>query len=303
MAGTVPDIDPGAQQRLTGRFGGEVRAWFDELPGSLAGLAERWRLEFDAPIPRGSVSVVFWCRLPDGRRAVLKASPDRARLAFEAAALDGWETVHTPAVIALDKEIAALLIEAIEPGTPLVVSAEYPSAQNVAELLRALHDPGVPDRDYPTVARRVEYLFDSSAKLYEWHPELTALVPPELYEHGRRLAMRLARDGAPTVVLHGDLTPSNILHGGATRGLVAVDPAPCVGDGAFDAVDLILWQANGLATIEARAEALAAAAGLDARRILDWCAAFAGMSAMELASEPNAPRARIEAFLGLAARA
>jgi hypothetical protein len=44
---------------------------------------------------------------------VLKASPDRARLAFEAAALDAWHTVHTPAVIALDERLGALVIEAI----------------------------------------------------------------------------------------------------------------------------------------------------------------------------------------------
>src|SRR5439155_6635124 len=49
------------------------------------------------PIPRGSVSAVFRCRMADGRRAVLKASPDRVRLAIEAAALDAWHAVHTPA--------------------------------------------------------------------------------------------------------------------------------------------------------------------------------------------------------------
>jgi streptomycin 6-kinase len=302
MGTTVPDIDAGARQRLTARFGGDVDAWFDELPGLLTDLAERWQLEFDSPIPRGSVSVVFRCRLPDGRHAVLKASPDRARLAFEAAALDGWDTVHTPGVIALDKQIAALLIEAIEPGTPLIVSSAYPTAQSTSELLSSLHERGVPDRAYPTVEQRVGYLFDSSAKLYEWHPELVALVPPELYEHGRRRAMRLAQDGVPTVMLHGDLTPSNILDGGA-RGLVAVDPAPCIGDAAFDAVDLMVWQADDLETIEARAEELAAAAGLDTRRILDWCSVFAGMSALELASEPDAPRARICALRELAALA
>src|SRR5260370_961646 len=53
-------------------------------------------------------------------------------------------------------------------------------------------------------------------------------------------------------MLHGDLTPGNILDGGARRGLVAIDPAPCLADAAFDAVDLILWQADGLGTIEAR---------------------------------------------------
>jgi hypothetical protein len=43
---------------------------------------------------------------------------------------------------------------------------------------------GVPDPSYPTLEQRVAYLFDSSAKLYERHPELTALIPPELYEAG-----------------------------------------------------------------------------------------------------------------------
>lgn len=89
MGSTVPGIDAGARQRRTARFGSEVEAWFDELPGVLTALAERWQFELGSPIPRGSVSAVFRCRMADGRRTVLKASPDRARLAFEAAALDG----------------------------------------------------------------------------------------------------------------------------------------------------------------------------------------------------------------------
>jgi streptomycin 6-kinase len=201
----------------------------------LTALAERWQFELGSPFPRGSVSVVFRCQMIDGRRAVLKASRDRARLAFEAAALDAWHTVHTPAVIALDEQLGALMIEAIEPGTPLVVSSVYPAAESVAEFLDSLHGSGVPDPPYPAVEQRVAYLFDSSAKLYDHHPEPTALIPRELYERGRRLATRLAQHDSPIVLLHGDLTPSNILDGGAERGLVAIDPAPCLGDAAFDA--------------------------------------------------------------------
>lgn len=301
--GPQPGIDPGARRRLTARFGRGVEPWFDELPGMLAALAERWRLALGPAIPRGSVSVVFRCRMADGRRAVLKASPDRARLAFEAAALGAWDTVHTPAVIALDAHLGALLLEAIEPGTPLAVSNDYPAVQTVAELLTRLHGSGVPDPSYPTVLRRVAALFDSSATLYERHPELPALVPPALYERGRRVATRLATDGSPVVLLHGDLTPGNLLDGGAERGLVAIDPAPCLGDAAFDAVDLVLWQADDVGTIEARAGRLAAAAGLDAGRLLGWCAAFAAMSAMELGSQGSGPDPRVRAFLELASRA
>jgi streptomycin 6-kinase len=145
MGSTVPSIDAGARQRLTARFGDEVAPWFDELPSVLSALAQRWQFELGPPIPRGSVSVVLRCRMADGRGAVLKASPDRDRLADEAAALEGWHTVHTPAVLALDEQHGALLIEAIEPGTPLVVSSAYPDLERVGELLRSLHTSGVPD--------------------------------------------------------------------------------------------------------------------------------------------------------------
>jgi streptomycin 6-kinase len=240
--------------------------------------------------------------MADGRRAVLKASPDRARLALEAEALNAWHTVHTvhtPAVIALDEHLGMLMIEEIEPGTPLDVSSIYPSVESVAELLSSLHGSCVPDSSYPAAGQRAAYLFDASAKLYERHPELSALVPPELYERGRSLATRLAQHDSSVVLLHGDLTPRNILDGGAERGLVAIDPAPCLGDPAFDAVDLILWQADGIETIEARTMRLAAAAGLDAERVLGWCAAFAPMAALEVATQGERPSARIEALLEL----
>ena len=123
----MPGIDEGVRRRLTARFGSEVEAWLGELPDVLVSLAKRWHLRFGSAIPRGSVSAVFWCWLADGRRAVLKTSPDRARLAVEAAALDAWHTVHIPAVVAFDDQAGALLIEAVEPGTPLVVSSATPA--------------------------------------------------------------------------------------------------------------------------------------------------------------------------------
>lgn len=303
MGPAAPRIDSGARQRLTARFGTRAEAWFGELPGMLATLAERWQLDLGSPIPRGSVSAVYQCRMADGRPAVLKASPDRARLAFEAAALQAWHTVHTPAVIALDAQLGALLLEAIEPGTPLDLSLAHPGTDQIAELLSALHESGIPNPSYPTAMRRVIYLFSASARLYERHPELTALIPPQLYQRGHQLATRLAEHHGPVVLLHGDLTPGNILHGGARRGLVAIDPAPCLGDPAFDAVDLILWQAEDLKTIQERTEQLAAAADMDLQRLFDWCAAFAAMSALELLSRPDGPGQGIQALMELASQA
>ncbi len=261
-------------------------------------------MEFDSLIPRGSMSVVIRCRMTDGRPAVLKVSPDRTRLANEAAALDRWTTIHTPSVLAVDESAGALLIEAIEPGTPLVDSPTYPDMESVAELLTSLHTTGVPDPSYPPLAHHVEYLFNSGTRPYNRRPELVDVVPPQLYERGRQLATRLVECVSPTALLHGDLTPNNILDGGNQRGLVAIDPAPCLGDDlAFEAVDLLFWQADEADMIATRAEQLAPAINVDARRLLDWCIAFAGMVALEFAEAPNSPRKRIEALVTLANRA
>lgn len=275
--------------------------WFDELPSLLRTLVEQWGIELGSPIPRGSVSVVIRCRSRDGRRAVLKVSPDRARIAGEAAALESWATPHTPAVLAVDEWLGALLIEAIEPGTPLDQATVYRSLDSVAELMNSLHRN--PERSHPPLEQRVAYLFDASTKLYAEHPELAERVPPEQYERCRRLAMRLAADATPNVLLHGDLTPSNILDGGAQRGLVAIDPAPCVGDPAFDAVDLVFWRADDTETVETRSGELAVLIGAPPDRLLAWCTAFAPMVALELATSPEVPGERVDAFAAVSARA
>jgi streptomycin 6-kinase len=300
---TIPSFDSGVRQRLTIRFGDSVAEWFAHLPTVLQSLASRWQIEFDLHIPRGSVSVVIRCRLADGRPAVLKVSPDRARLATEAAALRHWATRHTPAVLAFDIRAGAMLLEAIEPGDPLDESGMFPDLGIVARLLTDLHSTGRTHPRYPPLAQRFTYLFESTAKLYALHPELTEIVPLALYEGGRDLATRLAGQPSRTVILHGDLTPSNILDGGAERGLVAIDPAPCLGDASFDAIDLLLWQADSFAMIEGRAKILASAIGTDEQRLLDWCSAFAGMAAIDLVLAPNAPLHRIETAIELANQA
>src|SRR5437867_1600751 len=180
----------------------------------------------------------------------------------------------------IDDGVRRRLTARFEPGTPLLDSPTYPRLASVAELLTSLHATGVPDPSYPTLAHRVAHLFDSGTKPYNRRPELAEIVPPQLYEHGRRLAAELLKDVSPTALLHGDLTPVNVLDGGDQRRLVAIDPAPCLGDDlAYEAIDLLLWQADDADLIAARAQELAPAIDVDARRLLDWCIACAGMVA------------------------
>jgi streptomycin 6-kinase len=301
-ASGIPELDHELRLRLWRRFGSAIDAWFDELPAALEDLAARWSVEWGTLIQRGSMSVVIRCRTADGRPAVLKLSPERARLAHEAAALANWRTVHVPAVLAVDERIGALMIEAIEPGTPLVESAGYPSMESLVSLLTSLHADGAPDPSYPPVVDHIAYLFDSGRKHYERRPDLVELISPELYDRSRELALRLAVEASSAVLLHGDLTPVNVLDGGEERGLVAIDPAPCLGEPAFDAIDLVLWRAEDADMIAVRARQLAPEIGTDPGLLLEWCAAFAGMTALEIAEAPGSSRTQVEPFLSLAYR-
>jgi streptomycin 6-kinase len=70
-------------------------------------------------------------------------------------------------------------------------------------------------------------------------------------------------------LLHGDLENRNIMHC-KTRGLVAIDPLPCVGDAAYDAG---YWLANvDRHEREATSALLARRLDLDQTRLLGWAA-------------------------------
>jgi streptomycin 6-kinase len=297
----VPELGDRLRHRLERRFGPSVATWLDDLPQVLAALGERWGAVLDSTIERGSMSVVLRCRTADGSPAVLKVSPDRERIAHEAAALGCWRTPQVPRVLAVDTAAGALLVEAIRPGTALDESRTCPDVDAVASLMSALHQHGQRQQHrYRPLRDRITHLFESGRTNYERRPDLAAVVPPALYEQGRRLALRLAADPGGAVLLHGDLTPANVLDGGAQRGLVAIDPAPCEGDPAFDAVDLLLWEVTDPSTVDARAHRLARASGLSYRRLRAWCAAFAAMSALEVAEAAEAVPDRVHVLVRLA---
>jgi len=89
-----------------------------------------------------------------------------------------------------------------------------------------------------------------------------------------------------------------VLDGGAVRGLVAIDPRPCVGDAAVDAVDWVFWAADDPSVWEPRSRHLAVALGLDHERLWAWCAAFAAMLATAKAAR-GASAEEVAALLAL----
>jgi streptomycin 6-kinase len=256
-----------ARQRLARRHAGAAfDAWWEALPQRTAALAERWGLELGEPIPRGNTSLLIRCHR-GGEGAVLKLTPEVELAAEEARALRAWEpTDRVPAVWEYERD--ALLLEALEPGTPIREGPRRDSAE-LRELLDGLHV--APSEGFPPLAERVEFIFA------HWMPRLPAVD----MEGARELARDLAATyEGPPALLHGDLHLGNVLE--SSRGLAAIDPRACAGDPDFDAVDFVLWDAAAVRDAETRIPALAS----DPDRLLRWCAAFVPLIAGLTTSVP-----------------
>lgn len=95
-------------------------------------------------------------------------------------------------------------------------------------------------------------------------------------------ADRLLADPREPVVLHGDVHHDNVLDGGA-RGWLAIDPKGLIGERGFDYANLFRCPTAEIALAPGRMRrqvgVVAAAAGLEPRRLLTWIHAYAGLGA------------------------
>ncbi|WIX84099.1 aminoglycoside phosphotransferase family protein [Amycolatopsis carbonis] len=270
MAALLSDsLDAAARARLVDRFGAGVGPWCDALPELVARLAQRWNLTVREERP-GNTGRTLLCDSPDGPR-VLKLCPDPGIAQAEATALQAWAGL--PRVVQLldtDLGAGAILLEGLVPGTTLT-GADVPWDQ-VRDLLGRLHGVAA-DGPFPTQLERVHTMFDLAERRLRGSTA-EAHLPVDVLHAGRTCAETLATTG-PVALVHGDLHPGNVLDAGPARGIVAIDPRPCVGDPAFDGVD---WAFVPLADGGTLADGLAELP--DPGRTRAWCVALAPLIAM-----------------------
>lgn len=259
-------LDQAARHRLTDRFGPDVRTWFDELPRLVDDLCQRWDITIGATMP-GSTGLTMRCRRGDGSAAVLKLTPEPLIAAEEAAALRAW-SASSRVVRLLDEDDVhgALLLESLVPGTP--AHAHLPVAV-IADLLNELHQID-PPAGFRPLRGRVEFLFALFERRSQNLPAQVR-IDPGLFRHCRSVAVELSERG-PVCLLHGDLHIGNVLDAGTDRGLVVIDPRPCVGDPAFDTIDWLLIPGEYRTRITELCEL---SPQLDPVRLHRWCAVLA----------------------------
>ena len=93
-------------------------------------------------------------------------------------------------------------------------------------------------------------------------------------------------------VLHGDIHHGNVLDFGQ-RGWLAIDPKGLIGERGFDYANIFCNPNYATATAAGRLTrqlaVIAEAAGLERRRLLQWCLAWAGLSAVWSLNEDLPP--------------
>lgn len=290
-----------SRERLVTRFGDMASRWWDGVADTIDVLAAQWELRLGDPVPRGGTSLVVRCCRADGRAAVLKLTPEPALARAEAAGLRTWAaSKRVPELWAAKESVGALLLEAISSETPMSESVAIHPIDDVVALLQALHavDPRALPEAEP-LQQRVQFIFDLWIARCRKNPAVHAKVPTSLLQRGRDLALSLAAEHSPIVLLHGDLHPGNVLDGGAQRGLVAIDPRPSVGDPGFDAVDWVYWHAQP-SDWDIRITTLAAALGVPEHRLERWSAAFAALIAASHVEHRRASAHEVQALLARA---
>lgn len=280
-----PRLQPLTRGRVE-RLGEAGRAWVADLPRVLDELAARWDLTLGRGLPGGSASYVVGVTTTAGEQRVLKVpTPDQAGErqvpeVLAAAEGRGYVRLH-----AYDPVTGTLLLERLGEQlerTPLPPEDKILLLADTLLLAWRL-DPAEP-ADLSGRTRRaggggtVDKAVDLAAMVRDLDTRLGHPTDPAVLRAALDQAEALAGWTGPTVVVHGDPHPANLLRApdGRGSGWVLVDPDGFRCDPAYDAgVVLRDWSTHlrgpdARRTLRAWTGLVAARTGLDADRIWAW---------------------------------
>jgi streptomycin 6-kinase len=219
--------------RATVELHGEAgRLWLRKLPATVEECAARWSLKVFPPFTPLSYNYAAPAEGPDGARLVLKVGVPVRELLTEIEALRAFDGRGAARLVEADAEAGALLLERLEPGTPLTALCERDDAAAVSaasSVMRKLWRPPPAGHTFPTAAdwgegfRRLRGRFGGG----------TGPFPRALVEEAETLFRELLASSAEPVLLHGDLHHGNVL-AAARAPWLAIDPKGLVGEPAYE---------------------------------------------------------------------
>ena len=267
-------------QTTLGLHGEAGQEWLDRLPSLIAVCEAQWVITLHAPFAHLTYNYAAPATRSDGTAVVVKACFPDQNYMHEIGALLLF--AGRGSVQLLEAERGVLLLEALQPGTPLLDLADDAAAITIAtSVMRDLWRPAPTIHEFPTVGdwalgfTRLRARFDGG----------TGPLPPHLVARAESLWATLQASAAPPALLHGDLNFGNILAADRAPWL-AIDPKGLVGEPAYevgvllrDPLPRILSAAHPASLLARRIDQLADELALDKARIHGWGLAQAVLSA------------------------
>ena len=257
-------------------------AWLEKLPELIRECERHWGLRVRGPAGRLSYNYVALAERIDGSQAVLKLGVPNPELSSEIAALWLFDGRGAVKLLDCDVERGILLLEYVQPGTPLANMEDDEQATAIAAgVLRRLWRPAPREHTFPTVAKWAKGL----GRLRAHFDGGTGPLPERLVERAEGYFAELLQVPEETILLHGDFHHDNVLTGEREPWLV-IDPKGLVGERAYE-LGAFLYnplpdfpkRPDLCQALERRIDQLCEALGLERERVIGYGLAQAVLSA------------------------
>lgn len=233
-------------------FGDRGRAWLPTLPDIVTRCREKWGLAEGAPATFMSMNWIEFTTTAAGDPVALKIGVPHDDLFTEMEALRAFDARGAVRFLDADRDLAAILMERISPGTMLwELDDDAKQTRLAGKAMRELPVSVPALHGMPRLADQVAMAFARNRTL----PEFVDLMPEELMRCAEDLLRQMLDDDPCQVMLHGDLHHENILLD-ERRGWLAIDPKGVIGPGPYQAARFLNNRIPDEDTTHARADIL-----------------------------------------------
>ena len=272
-------------RRTVALHGEAGRLWLDGLAALVEHCAGRWELKVGPPFTPLSYNYAAPAEGPRGEHFVLKLGVPARGLLYEIDALRGFDGCGAVRLFDSDAARGALLLERLEPGTPLSALCEEDDEAATAAAAAVMRRLGRAGRHRPHRSPTAADWGQGFERCRARFGGGSGPLPRKLFEEAESLYAELLFTSAPPVLLHGDLHHGNILAAGREPWL-AIDPQGVAAEPAYEVgallrnpmPQLLRWP-RPVRVTERRIARLSDELGLARARVRGWGLAQAVLSA------------------------
>ena len=230
------NLKSGFKKKIFKTYGTNGQKWLKNIPFILDKCKNYWKISIGPSNYKLSYNYITKVYLQNRKEAILKIGfPQEKELITEMEALLYFNKRCCVKMIDFNKELGAILLEKINPGTSLrtiQVNDDKKATEIAANLINNINIAIPKQHSFPKIADWVK-IFNNTNKL-----NIKSKLIINLVGKAKEIYQDLVKDSYDSLLLHGDLHHDNILYD-RQKGWLAIDPKGVIGNPIFDFARLI----------------------------------------------------------------